>query len=76
MKHSHTKKPNRLQSRQCDRCKFDEREQSLEDKIKSMNDTDTTKNKVGGVTKTYSFQKLTVTRGHLDDVIGWNIFWS
>ena len=56
----------------CEHCNYEEREDSLKNIIKEMNDNDTTMSK--GVPK--AFKVLKVIRGKYDDVIGWVIEWQ
>lgn len=73
MKHSHkSEKPTRLEIQQCERCKYDTSEKSLEDKIKTMETTDQIKRK----NRILKFKELRVVRGRFDDVIGWSISWQ
>jgi len=77
VKHEHQGEPTRLQLRTCQRCRFDTAEKSLDDKIKGMTGTETTKAKnPSGTTATYTFKKLMVVRGRLDDCVGWTLTWS
>jgi len=69
----HGDNPNRLQTLSCKRCKFNRAEKSLEDKIKDMNTSHTTKDQ-RGVNK--MIKMLTVKRGKLDDCIGWIMEWQ
>jgi len=70
--HSHEAEPTAIQAIQCDRCKFDVRESSLEEKLKELSKD--SKHTVRGITAT--IKKLTVVRGRYNDVIGWSIQWS
>lgn len=77
MKHNHDKEPTRLESKQCERCRYDTAEESLTEKIKSLKDTETTKlfDRDGLPKGTAKFQNLHVLRGRFDDVMGWTISW-
>lgn len=70
MKHKHGDNPNGLEMVDCNRCKFEEREQSWE---KHKKDSPLT-TKVNGVTK--NLQSCKVIRGKYDDVIGWSTQWQ
>ena len=73
MQHAHkSEKPTRLEIQQCERCKYDVGEKSLEDKIKSMKVED----EITVEKKIHKFKNLKVVRGRFDDVIGWGISWQ
>lgn len=77
IKHEHVKAPTRLQSLQCERCRYDRAEESLLEKIDSLKDDEVTKlfDSKGVPKGIAKFQNLHVLRGRLDDVIGWTISW-
>jgi len=73
IKHTgHGDNPTRLETKQCQRCKFDVAENSLTDKIKSLSDKSKSVNASGAPV---TFKMLTVVRGRFDDCIGWTIQW-
>lgn len=76
--HSHEGKPTRLQEKQCERCRYDVREVSLLEFIKTHSDKDTHKDKMTptSLTVVHNFVELKVFRGSLDDCIGWSTKWS
>ncbi len=75
--HNHTDNPTLIETKKCDRCKFDTAEQSLTDKMKAFSDTTKTKFKdANGVEKEATIKKLIVKRGKFDDCQGWVMLWS
>lgn len=69
--------PNLEKTRDCPRCHYDERENSLNQKIESMTGTETiSQQNPDGTTRTLAFSKLIVKRGKHDDCIGWDILWQ
>ncbi len=77
IKHTHLKEPTRLELKTCERCKYDTREKSLEDKKKSIK-SDETKRTIkpdGTAGPRVPLLKMTVARGRFDDVIGWFLEW-
>jgi len=77
IEHIHKKTPTRLQSKQCDRCKFDLRELSMEAKKEELEtNTKTNMIKKDGSTVVKTIKNMKVHRGGFDDVIGWSLEWS
>lgn len=71
IKHQHEGKPTRLESKQCQRCKFDVAELSMVDFIKNLNVTKPFVDPDGS----HTFVKMVVHRGHLDDCVSWDTLW-
>lgn len=69
---SHGEKPNPLEKKQCQRCRYDVAENSLLEKIKELSPNDTIKFE----NTTQKFSGLKVVRGNLDDCQGWLMEWS
>lgn len=62
----------------CKRTKYEEREQSLKDALRSMNDNDKTDvlDNTGKKIGTKTLSQVRVIRGKDDDVIGWEKVWQ
>lgn len=77
IQHIHKEDPTRLQSKECDRCRYDLRELSMQEKKESIKDNETTSTiKPDGTPgPRASLRKMTVVRGRFDDVIGWALEW-
>ena len=76
MKHNHTTNT-RLTIRNCDRCKFNQREIEWENLIDSLDGNEKTVVKIQGQPNIdKALQKLKIFRGRFDDVIGFGWSWG
>jgi len=75
IKHTHKDKPTRLESKQCQRCRFDTAEQSLTDHLKNHSGKYKTRKVEGGPIIEVDLVELEVVRGSFDDCIGWTCSW-